>query len=348
MATPPPMFFGGGGGGGSNNAAHSSSSSSPSSFSPSLTIIGLILAATVIISIGICLLLRHINRRCIRHLSAVSDSSSASNTSVAPVDSLRRSSRRISPETVANSASTASNSVIDSLPVFTFASITRRNPSTLHGGDCAVCLSKFEANDQLRLLPLCCHAFHLECIDTWLATNQTCPLCRSPLHKSDSEILKAALASSNDTTENNSFRLQIGSLSRRRQSLTNSTDFGEPRLSSYSIGSFDYVVDEESEIFVNQTHRRSGSEKDSDQQPVNSMANNLAADVGGGGRSWRLHDYVDRLSSLSSRALSFRSSGRFFTGSSRRTEIIVPEDYDLEGNRVGEEISEMFRWFSGV
>ncbi|CAE6246160.1 unnamed protein product [Arabidopsis arenosa] len=47
--------------------------------------------------------------------------------------------------------------------------------------DCAVCLSEFTAEDELRLLPRCSHAFHVECIDTWLLTNSTCPICRDNL-----------------------------------------------------------------------------------------------------------------------------------------------------------------------
>ncbi|CAM0943546.1 unnamed protein product [Alopecurus aequalis] len=67
---------------------------------------------------------------------------------------------------------------IDALPVFLYHSV-------LGGGkdpfDCAVCLCEFEAEDQLRLLPKCSHAFHLECIDTWLLSHSTCPLCRRSL-----------------------------------------------------------------------------------------------------------------------------------------------------------------------
>ncbi|MCL7023502.1 hypothetical protein MKW94_013670 [Papaver nudicaule] len=47
--------------------------------------------------------------------------------------------------------------------------------------DCAVCLCEFEDDDKLRLLPKCSHAFHLECIDTWLLSHSTCPLCRDSL-----------------------------------------------------------------------------------------------------------------------------------------------------------------------
>ncbi|KAG9140697.1 hypothetical protein Leryth_006891 [Lithospermum erythrorhizon] len=36
--------------------------------------------------------------------------------------------------------------------------------------------------DKLRLLPTCSHAFHMNCIDTWLLSNSTCPLCRAALY----------------------------------------------------------------------------------------------------------------------------------------------------------------------
>ncbi|CAN6450887.1 unnamed protein product [Victoria cruziana] len=64
--------------------------------------------------------------------------------------------------------------VIDSLPVFRFASL--RGPKD--GLECAVCLNRFEPAEILRLLPKCKHAFHVECVDTWLESHSTCPLCR--------------------------------------------------------------------------------------------------------------------------------------------------------------------------
>ncbi|KAL5066108.1 hypothetical protein RYX36_027845 [Vicia faba] len=63
------------------------------------------------------------------------------------------------------------------LPVFLYkAIIGLKNPF-----DCAVCLCEFELEDKLRLLPKCSHAFHMECIDTWLLSHSTCPLCRGNL-----------------------------------------------------------------------------------------------------------------------------------------------------------------------
>ncbi|CAI9284808.1 unnamed protein product [Lactuca saligna] len=68
-------------------------------------------------------------------------------------------------------------SFIDTLPVFTYKSIIGvKDPF-----DCAVCLCEFEGEDKLRLLPECSHAFHMDCIDTWLLSHSTCPLCRGSL-----------------------------------------------------------------------------------------------------------------------------------------------------------------------
>lgn len=147
----------------------------------------------------------------------------------------------------------------------------------------------------------------------------------------------------------NSFRLEIGSISRRQIPIPESSD----QHRSYSIGSFDYIVDDvESEISETNFNRRSTSGKQEDATTANvavtsSFETSLAADIGNeGSRSW-LKDYVDRLSrGISSRAMSFRSSGRFFTGSSRRSEEM--NVVDLEANHAGEEISELFRWLSGV
>ncbi|KAG2579113.1 RING-H2 finger protein ATL13-like [Panicum virgatum] len=70
-------------------------------------------------------------------------------------------------------------SFIDALPVFLYGAV-------VGGGgkdpfDCAVCLCEFEDDDRLRLLPKCSHAFHVDCIDTWLLSHSTCPLCRRSL-----------------------------------------------------------------------------------------------------------------------------------------------------------------------
>ncbi|KAF1871319.1 hypothetical protein Lal_00020111 [Lupinus albus] len=76
-------------------------------------------------------------------------------------------------------------SVIESLPIFRFRSLMGQK----HGLDCAVCLNKFEPSEVLRLLPKCKHAFHVECVDTWLEAHSTCPLCRYRVDPEDIFLL---------------------------------------------------------------------------------------------------------------------------------------------------------------
>ncbi|WCJ29478.1 RING/U-box superfamily protein [Euphorbia peplus] len=82
--------------------------------------------------------------------------------------------------------------VIDSLPFFRFSSLK----GSKEGLECAVCLSKFEDTEILRFLPKCKHAFHVSCIDQWLESHSSCPLCR---YRIDIKDLK-------NFTYSNSFR----------------------------------------------------------------------------------------------------------------------------------------------
>ncbi|KAK7284107.1 hypothetical protein RJT34_18846 [Clitoria ternatea] len=54
------------------------------------------------------------------------------------------------------------------------------NHQSMHHG-CVVCLTEFQEQDMLKVLPNCSHAFHLDCIDIWLQTNANCPICRSSI-----------------------------------------------------------------------------------------------------------------------------------------------------------------------
>uniref|UniRef100_A0A7S3FEE8 RING-type domain-containing protein n=1 Tax=Prasinoderma singulare TaxID=676789 RepID=A0A7S3FEE8_9VIRI len=46
------------------------------------------------------------------------------------------------------------------------------------GSKCVICLNKFRAKQAVRELPGCCHVFHKACVDQWLRTQRTCPVCR--------------------------------------------------------------------------------------------------------------------------------------------------------------------------
>ncbi|KAI3795236.1 hypothetical protein L1987_37885 [Smallanthus sonchifolius] len=62
--------------------------------------------------------------------------------------------------------------VIASLPILMYEDRSGLNP------ECTVCLSPFEAGQMIRVLPTCKHQFHAECIDKWLESHSSCPICR--------------------------------------------------------------------------------------------------------------------------------------------------------------------------
>eukprot|EP01018_Ginkgo_biloba_P020225 Gb_20461 [translate_table: standard] len=66
-------------------------------------------------------------------------------------------------------------SVIKSIPICKY----KRGDGLVEDTECAVCLSEFQDDESLRLLPKCTHAFHLPCIDMWLSSHSNCPLCRA-------------------------------------------------------------------------------------------------------------------------------------------------------------------------
>ncbi|KAI3978610.1 hypothetical protein MKX01_015785 [Papaver californicum] len=70
--------------------------------------------------------------------------------------------------------------VIDTFPTFIY-SVVKGLKIGKGALECAVCLNEFEDDETLRLLPKCDHVFHPECIDAWLVSHTTCPVCRCDL-----------------------------------------------------------------------------------------------------------------------------------------------------------------------
>ncbi|KAL0429398.1 UNVERIFIED_CONTAM: E3 ubiquitin-protein ligase EL5 [Sesamum radiatum] len=46
---------------------------------------------------------------------------------------------------------------------------------------CAVCLDDIRGGDSYRELRECGHCYHSKCIDLWLRSHSTCPLCRTKI-----------------------------------------------------------------------------------------------------------------------------------------------------------------------
>ncbi|XP_071724126.1 RING-H2 finger protein ATL39-like [Rutidosis leptorrhynchoides] len=70
--------------------------------------------------------------------------------------------------------------VIKSFPTFLYSKVKglRIGQGSL---ECAICLNEFEDDETLRLIPTCNHVFHPDCIDAWLNSHNTCPVCRANL-----------------------------------------------------------------------------------------------------------------------------------------------------------------------
>ncbi|KAG7952517.1 hypothetical protein I3843_12G064200 [Carya illinoinensis] len=71
-------------------------------------------------------------------------------------------------------------SLIQSFPTFVYSSVKDFREEK-YGLECAICLVEFEDDSLLRLLTVCYHVFHQECIDLWLESHKTCPVCRGNL-----------------------------------------------------------------------------------------------------------------------------------------------------------------------
>jgi hypothetical protein len=168
---------------------------------------------------------------------------------------------------------------IDALPVFPYRAVAAAAGRQGDPFDCAVCLCEFADDDKLRLLPTCGHAFHVPCIDAWLLSHSTCPLCRgSILAAADAECSPALLVldteSHSDTVARGSadpedrdgeevpkdaeeivevklgkLRCVDGNASARELAVDNGRgSLGQRRC--LSMGSYEYVMDEHAALRV--------------------------------------------------------------------------------------------------
>lgn len=102
---------------------------------------------------------------------------------------------------------------LESLPLVTYSASKKKGSNV----ECVVCLTDFNEGEPLCQLPRCKHVFHKECIDMWLFSHTTCPLCRRSVISDGSRSFRWGGGSG-------SLRLSLGQRgSRRDQSGRGST-----------------------------------------------------------------------------------------------------------------------------
>lgn len=74
-----------------------------------------------------------------------------------------------------NIESGISHDDLERIPSFSFKGLDKGSSPV----NCAVCLEHFESGEMCRMLPMCKHSFHAQCVDMWLLTTPLCPICRS-------------------------------------------------------------------------------------------------------------------------------------------------------------------------
>ncbi|XP_030510087.1 E3 ubiquitin-protein ligase ATL9-like [Cannabis sativa] len=72
--------------------------------------------------------------------------------------------------------------ILETFPTFVYSEASRLEIGKGDQQKCAVCFLEFEDNERLRLIPNCYHIFHAHCIDKWLKSKSTCPVCRANLN----------------------------------------------------------------------------------------------------------------------------------------------------------------------
>ena len=86
-----------------------------------------------------------------------------------------------------NTKLVAATEAIEKCPIFEYS--TAKELKVGNGAEeCSVCLVEFEDSDTIKMLPKCQHVFHQNCIDTWLPSRMTCPICRQKLTSQDTVI----------------------------------------------------------------------------------------------------------------------------------------------------------------
>lgn len=66
-------------------------------------------------------------------------------------------------------------------PKILYSRLIREKGKSGSSSPCSICLRDYRSSDLLRLLPECGHFYHVKCVDPWLRTHWSCPVCRNSM-----------------------------------------------------------------------------------------------------------------------------------------------------------------------
>uniref|UniRef100_A0A0D9V7E6 RING-type E3 ubiquitin transferase n=1 Tax=Leersia perrieri TaxID=77586 RepID=A0A0D9V7E6_9ORYZ len=96
----------------------------------------------------------------------------------------------------ASSVSGLDDATIASLPVELYRPVASAGDGEDGAAECSICLGEFEEGEKVKPLPRCGHGIHPECVDAWLRSRPSCPLCRRWLLPADSTTTKPEMVGS--------------------------------------------------------------------------------------------------------------------------------------------------------
>jgi hypothetical protein len=89
-------------------------------------------------------------------------------------------------------------------PAFAYGGGKQEQEATASCVMCSVCLEDVHGGEMVRQLPACKHIFHVECVDMWLQSHRTCPMCRAVIKPPTMLTVKAAAAEEAPESSNES------------------------------------------------------------------------------------------------------------------------------------------------
>ncbi|XP_050234870.1 RING-H2 finger protein ATL29-like [Mercurialis annua] len=143
-------------------------------------------------------------------------------------------------------------SLIRIFPTFSYSTV-KDFQRAKYSFECAICLAEFKDDDLLRLLTVCYHLFHEDCIDLWLKSNKTCPVCRSDLDLPRETLEKNPILDMNDSHRSNELRIDVREEDKEIKSIIHESDANQkverfPR--SHSTGHESQIVKDRYNIIL--------------------------------------------------------------------------------------------------